>query len=82
MIIKFASDLIKITFEENEPFSNRSLIMYGEVLHKGFAATLSTMSWILPDNEEIVTSSDKAVVCKLICNYNKNSEFRIDLIEE
>ena len=82
MKIMFASDLIKITFEENDPFARRSLIMYGEVLHHGFAANVSTMNWLSPGNGDRVSKSDKEIVCQLLRNYNKNSDFHVELFEE
>ena len=81
MKVQFASDLIKITFEENEQFSTHSLIMYGEVLNKGFAATVSTMSWLSPNKGAEVTPHDKDMICALISDYNKSSGFHIELVE-
>ena len=82
MKIKFASDLIKITFEKAEPFEERSLIIYGEVLQNGFAAVISTMSW-LPSNSSgnALSEAEKETVCKLIDSYNKKNKFFIDLVE-
>ena len=80
MKIAFASDLIKITFENNEPFEERSLVMYGEVLQNGFAATVSTMSWLSPD-KQFLSEKDKETVCNLIGAYNENNKFFIDLVE-
>ncbi|MBQ7969077.1 MAG: hypothetical protein IJ292_04575 [Clostridia bacterium] len=81
MKIKFASDIIKITFENEEPFANRSLIMSGEVLDDGFAAIVSTIKWLPSDKENTLSDSDREIVCSLIRNYNKNSSFIIQLVK-
>lgn len=82
MEIKFASDLIKITFEDNEPFAGRALMMYGEVLDKGFAAITSTMSWLSPNKGEVISDDDRETVRKLFFDHNQNNNFRVKLIEE
>ncbi|MBQ3133569.1 MAG: hypothetical protein IJC17_04780 [Clostridia bacterium] len=80
MIIKFASDLIKITFEKNEPFEDRSLVVYGEVITCGFAAIVPTMSWLSPYKKD-VSNNELPLIRDLIQNYNKESKFFIDLVE-
>ncbi len=81
MKIKFASDIIKITLENEEPFAGRSLTMSGEVLDNGFAAVVSTIGWIPSDEEKTLSDTDKEIVCSLIRNYNKNSDFIIQLVK-
>lgn len=46
MEIKFSSKFIKITFDNNEPFSGRSVRMKGEPLTNGFDAALHTAEWL------------------------------------
>ena len=82
MQIKFSSDLIKITFEESEPFSKRTLMMYGEVLQHGFAAITATMTWLSPIKHENVSDFDKRIVRSLLSQHNQKDDFRVELIEE
>ena len=81
MKIKFASDIIKITLENEEPFAGRSLTMSGEVLDYGFSAIVSTIRWLSSDEENALSDTDKEIVCRLIRNYNKNSNFIIQLVK-
>ena len=82
MKIKFASDILKITFEENEPFGGRSLVISGEVINHGFSAIVSTMNWLSPGKREPLSANEKALVSKLIQDYNKGSKFFVDLDEK
>lgn len=82
MKIKFASDLIKITFEDNELFFGKALMMYGEVLDKGFAAIVSTMSWLSPNKDEVVSDADRDKIRKLISEHNQKDSFHVKLIEK
>lgn len=82
MKVVFASDIIKITFQENEPFANGSVTMEGEVLNKGFATLVDTMTWLSPNKGEPVSSTDKTLICTMVSEYNANKDFNIELVEE
>lgn len=82
MKVTFASDIIKIVFDKDEPFSNRALTIDGEVISNGFVAIQDTMTWISPIRGESLVQSDKDVVCELINKYNQTSNFHIMLVEE
>ena len=80
MKIKFASDLIKIIFEEDEPFFKKTIIMRGEALWNGFDADLSTMQWL--DLKRNVENTDKTKIQELITKNNTTQPFKIKFMEE
>ena len=80
MIIKFSSDILKITFEEHEPYPGRSIIMKGEALDSGFDAALSSMLWL--PSKDIVSNNDKQAIYSLIQKNNAESDFVIMFMEE
>lgn len=80
MDIKFASDIIKLTFDESEPFAGSNVIMKGEALCSGFDAALSTMRW-LPTKEK-VSEIEKLTICEVIQKHNAESDYIIMFMEE
>ncbi len=80
MKIRFASDILKITFEDNEPYTGRDVTMRGEALYSGFDAALSTMEWL--SSKSSVNEEEKQVICNLIKRHNETSNYIIMFMEE
>ena len=77
MQIKFSSKFIKITFENNEPFSGRSVRMKGEPLADGFDAALHTAEWLENHIGFPVNSVDLEIIQNAIIKNNDTDVFKV-----
>lgn len=77
MQIKFSSKFIKITFENNEPFSGRSVRMKGEPLVNGFDAALYTAEWLENHIGTPVNSLDLETIKNAINKNNDTDPFKV-----
>ena len=80
MQIKFSSKLIKITFEDNEPYSGRSIRMKGEPLANGFHAALHTAEWLVDHVGYPVTPYDLHTIKRAIVKNNETDPFKISFM--
>ena len=77
MQIKFSSKFIKITFDNNEPFSGRSVRMKGEPLSNGFDAALYTAEWIENHVVSSIDSGDLEIIKSAIRKNNNIDSFKV-----
>ena len=77
MDIRFSSGLIKITFENNEPFPGKSIRMKGEALTNGFDASLETCEWMKDHVGYPVNKDDLLKIRKAIDDNNAKKSFQV-----
>ena len=77
MQIKFSSKFIKITFEDNEPYSGKSIRMKGEPLTNGFDAAFHTAEWLDNHVGYPITPDDLVVIKMIIKKNNETDTFKI-----
>ncbi|MBQ4099931.1 MAG: hypothetical protein IJC83_00105 [Oscillospiraceae bacterium] len=82
MKIRFYSDLIKISFTNNESYCGKTVRMLGEALDDGFDAALSTAEWELENKRVALSDLERDVVRKTIEDCNCNSDFKILFMDE
>ena len=69
--------MIKITFENDEPFSGQSVRMKGEALTNGFDAALPTAEWLKDHVGYAITHDDLLIIRKTIESNNEIDSFKI-----
>lgn len=77
MQIKFSSKFIKITFENSEPYSGKSIRMKGEPLSNGFDAALHTIEWLCNHVGYPVDPNDLDTIKIAIKKNNEIDSFKI-----
>ena len=77
MEIKFSSKFIKITFENNEPFSGRSVRMKGEPLTNGFDAATHTAEWLKDHTGSPINTEDLEIIKNAIRKNNDVDSFKV-----
>lgn len=82
MDIKFSARFIKITFENGEPFSGKSVRMRGEPLVNGYDAALSTAEWLKNHIGYPVENSELSLIKKAIEINNAKDSFQIVFMGE
>ena len=82
MQIKFSSKLIKITFDNEEPFSGRSVRMKGEPLANGFDAALHSAEWIENHLTSPISPADLTIIKNAIIKNNDIDAFKISFMGE
>ncbi len=77
MQIKFSSKFIKLTFNDSEPFSGRSVRMKGEPLDNGFDAALHTAEWLENHIGSPICNEDLETIKSAITKNNDTDSFKI-----
>lgn len=77
MEILFGTNILKITFEKEERFEGRKLVIKGEALNWGFDAYPDSMKWLKPYEAESIDDDTKKWIMKKILERKFESGFKI-----
>ncbi len=77
MEILFGTNLLKVTFDNEEEFAGRKLVIKGEALAWGFDAYPETMKWLEPYEEEVIDDNTQKRIMNNILNEKFDTEFKI-----